>query len=86
MQGGGLWAFFLGLLVGAGLGAIGIARWYFRKMKDPETARKVLESMYQASHGHWLQISPTDTRAVCPCCGWTQPRDEKEIATGPSDP
>ena len=67
-----LWPFLFGVLIGAGLGVIGLARYWVRSVRNPEIARAILNSAYKNAHPHWLQVSPTDTRAVCPCCGWTE--------------
>lgn len=67
-----LWPFFFGLLVGAGLGAIGLVRWWGKAIKNPEVARQMIKTLYKSSHPHWLQVSQTDERKVCPVCGWTE--------------
>ena len=66
-----LWPFMFGLLVGVGVGVFALVRWWGRSMRNPEFARDVLKAAYKNSHPHWLQISQTDARKVCPVCGWT---------------
>jgi len=66
-----LWPFAFGLLIGIGIGVIGVVRWYLKQARKPEFARDMLKSFYKNSHPHWLQVSQTDTRKVCPVCGWT---------------
>ena len=67
---------FVSLLIGLGLGmlagASGLAVLYVQSLKNPETVRKLLRGAYKAAHPHWLTRSPTDSRRVCPLCGWTE--------------
>ena len=60
--------------LGAVFGAVGVARWWIYRLKDPETARDMLQRMYAQSHPHLLQVSLSDPTPVCPCCGWTAAR------------
>jgi len=69
-----LLAILVGLVVGMVLGASCLARWWVWKLKHDEAfMRSVLKDMYaRTAHPHWLQLSETDQRRVCPCCGWSE--------------
>jgi hypothetical protein len=77
-------AILLGFLLGAVAGMIALARWWVRQMKNPEMALKMLKSMHQASHPHWLQRSKTDKTRICPCCGWSEPKTMPDEPEPPS--
>ena len=68
---------FAGAVVGAVVFALAWGRYWLHLMRDPERAREMLRGIHAKAHPHWLQISETDDRRVCPTCGWTE---EKEIA------
>lgn len=62
----------LSFVIGAGVGALLLSRWWFKRMQDPKVARDFIRTMYQRTHPHRLQVSRDDNRLVCPCCGWTE--------------
>jgi|APFre7841882654_1041346.scaffolds.fasta_scaffold314566_2 hypothetical protein len=62
----------IGLALGTLAGVSGLTILYVRSLKNPETAQKMLREAYKAAHPHWLVRSQTDSRRVCPLCGWTE--------------
>jgi len=62
----------IGLLIGMAVGASVLARWWIKRLRNPEVARDVLKMAYRTAHPHWLQRDKDDERQVCPCCGWTE--------------
>lgn len=74
---------FFGFLLGIVAGAVLLALWWNRTMRQPAKAQAMLSAVHRAAHPHWLQESAAaDARRVCPCCGWTAPAGE----TGPVPP
>jgi hypothetical protein len=65
-----LGAFVAGLLIGASA----LYAWLIVRLNRPETARKVLQTLYTRAHPHFLQRSESDPTPVCPCCGFSEER------------
>lgn len=72
------------VLFGAVAGMLILARWWARRMSDPEASREFLKKLHKEAHPHLLQVSLHDATPVCPCCGWSEPaRPGDRVASSP---
>lgn len=69
----------LAFALGALVGALALARWYFSRMRRQDVAIDLLKGAYRVSHGHWLQVSKDDDTPVCPCCGFSESRRKEAV-------
>jgi len=73
-------AVLVGFAFGVLIGAVAWSIFLVAQLNKPEKAKEFIRAMYAKTHGHWLQKSKDDATPVCPCCGWSPDRVEREQA------